>query len=208
MKKPLAAERLGIVSAQIVTRSDGLVMDTFRVEDTDFKGEPPPSRRGEVARRIEAVLLGREAVESLFASRFVPQAPREHHASAGGPPQVHLDNTTSDRFTIVELFADDRLDDGPRKSVHGDDVLIQDADPTRRDRPHGQLRMTGRSKLSNEKDVERGIKLAGDLIANRNTATWKGKDDNLSGRLYPLQQLRELATGFAAIGKHALVRKH
>jgi [protein-PII] uridylyltransferase len=105
----LAAERLGIVSAAIVTRSDGLVMDTFRVEDTDFKGEPPPSRRQEVARRIEDVLLGRQAVEALFAARFVPSAPREHHASSGGPPQVHLDNTTSDRCTIVELFADDRL---------------------------------------------------------------------------------------------------
>jgi [protein-PII] uridylyltransferase len=105
----LAVERLGIVSAQIVTRSDGLVLDTFRVVDGDFKGEPPPARRQDVARRIENVLLGRQQVEALFASRVAPSAPREHHASSGGPPQVHLDNATSDRFTIVELFADDRL---------------------------------------------------------------------------------------------------
>ena len=104
----LAVERLGIVSAQIVTRSDGLVLDTFRVTDGDFKGEPPAVRRGEVARRIEAVLLGRQSVEALFASR--PVAPsREHHASTGGPPQVLVDNATSERSTIVEVFADDRL---------------------------------------------------------------------------------------------------
>lgn len=105
----LAAERLGIQGAQIVTRTDGLVLDSFLVEDPDFRGEPPAARREEVGRTIEDVLRGRKSVESLFAARPAPPAPpREHHASTGGPPQAELDNTTSDKYTIVEIFADDR----------------------------------------------------------------------------------------------------
>jgi [protein-PII] uridylyltransferase len=105
----LAAERLGIQGAQIVTRADGLVLDSFMVEDPDFKAEPPAGRREEVGKTIVDVLLGRKSVEALFAARPVPpRPPRENHPSTGGPPQAALDNGTSDRFTIVEIFADDR----------------------------------------------------------------------------------------------------
>ncbi|HEX7898122.1 MAG TPA: [protein-PII] uridylyltransferase [Planctomycetota bacterium] len=105
----LAAERLGIHGAQIVTRADGLVLDSFLAEDPDFKAEPPAGRRAEVGKTIEDVLLGRKSVEALFAARPVPPRPaRENHPSTGGPPQAAIDNGTSDRCTIVEIFADDR----------------------------------------------------------------------------------------------------
>jgi [protein-PII] uridylyltransferase len=105
----LAAERLGIQGAQIVTRADGIVLDSFFVEDPDFKGEPPPGRRQEVATTIEDVLLGRKSVESLFAARPVaPPPPRVNHPSTGGPAQAAIDNGTSERYSIVEIFADDR----------------------------------------------------------------------------------------------------
>jgi [protein-PII] uridylyltransferase len=105
----LAAERLGIQGAQIVTSADGLVIDSFLVEDPDFRDVPPEGRRAEVARTIEDVLLGRKSVEALFAARPVPPPPpRVDHPSTGGPPQVELDNATSDKYTIVEIFADDR----------------------------------------------------------------------------------------------------
>lgn len=105
----LAAERLGIQGAQIVTRADGLVLDSFLVEDPDFKAEPSATRAAEVGKTVEDVLLGRKSVEALFAARPVaPRPPRENHPSTGGPPQAALDNGTSDRFSIVEVFADDR----------------------------------------------------------------------------------------------------
>jgi [protein-PII] uridylyltransferase len=103
----LAAERLRIVDAEIVTRTDGDVVDVFRVEDPDFGGEPPQHRREEVALRIEEVVLGRRSVEELTAARHgVPSGPPPH--PTGQPTQVEWDVTTSDRFTILEIFADDR----------------------------------------------------------------------------------------------------
>ncbi len=101
----LAALRFQIVEADIVTRSDGLVVDTFRGQDSDFKAEPPPSRREEIGKTIEQVLVGKQTVEALLQGR--------HEAGMSGPrnllgTQVEIDNTTSDQATIVEVFADDR----------------------------------------------------------------------------------------------------
>lgn len=104
----LAAERFQIVDAQIVTWSDGFVVDVFRGVDTDFPGEPPPYRRAEISGRIEQVLLGRQTVEALFAARRVPAPPNPWRASSE-PTQVEVDNASSERYTIVEVFADDRL---------------------------------------------------------------------------------------------------
>jgi [protein-PII] uridylyltransferase len=103
----LAALRFQIVGADIVTRADGLVVDTFRGVDSDFSKEPPPSRLKEIAEGIEKALLGKQSVEDLFGSRadLHPPPPR---ALAGPPTQVEIDNTTADQATIVEVFADDR----------------------------------------------------------------------------------------------------
>jgi [protein-PII] uridylyltransferase len=101
----LAALRFQIVEADIVTRTDGLVVDTFRGQDSDYKGEPPPLRRDEIGKTIGLVLEGKQTVEALFRNR--------HDAGFSGPrnllgTQVEIDNTTSDQATIVEVFADDR----------------------------------------------------------------------------------------------------
>jgi [protein-PII] uridylyltransferase len=103
----LAALRFQIAEADIVTRADGLVVDTFRGIDSDFKGEPPVSRREEIGQTIEQVLLGKQTVEALFASRHDSTSPVPRSLSAGAT-QVEIDNTTADQATIVEVFADDR----------------------------------------------------------------------------------------------------
>jgi len=103
----LAAEGIEVEAARIITRQDGVVLDTFVGRDTTFSGEPPAERRDQVAGRIVEVLSGRLAVEDLMARR------RRVFGAGGRPlvrerPQVEIDNETSDRFTIVEVFADDR----------------------------------------------------------------------------------------------------
>jgi [protein-PII] uridylyltransferase len=103
----LAALRFQIVEAEIVTRSDGLVVDTFRGEDSDFRKEPPRHRLEEIARSIEQALLGKKSVEALFSAQHDPAAPGPRNLS-GWPTQVEIDNTTSDQATILEVFADDR----------------------------------------------------------------------------------------------------
>ncbi|HLY12641.1 MAG TPA: [protein-PII] uridylyltransferase [Planctomycetota bacterium] len=103
----LAALRFQVVGADIVTRADGLVVDSFRGIDSDFSKESPPARLQDIAEGIEKALLGKLSVEELFTSRadLSPPAPRQ---VAGPPTQVEIDNTTADKATIVEVFADDR----------------------------------------------------------------------------------------------------
>ncbi len=103
----LAAVGFQIIGAQIVTRSDGVVIDTFTGIDLDFAGEPPPSRAQEIADRIQQVLVGKLAIEPLFANRSYA-APRAPKNLPPGQTQVEIDNYSSDRYTIIEVFADDR----------------------------------------------------------------------------------------------------
>jgi [protein-PII] uridylyltransferase len=104
----LSSSGFQIVDARITTRSDDLVIDTFRGQDLTFTGEPPVSHRQEVGRQICDVLLGCKDVEKLLSRRRMPLGTR----AAGMidiPPRVEIDNDTSTRCTIVEVFAEDRL---------------------------------------------------------------------------------------------------
>lgn len=104
----LAASGFQILDARIATRSDGVVIDTFSGIDKDFSGPPPAERLKELAGRIEQVLLGQEHVESLLSRRGEPLT-RQGSTVAQDPPTVEIDNTSSDRFTIIEVFAPDRI---------------------------------------------------------------------------------------------------
>ena len=103
----LAAMGLHILDAQIVTRQDDVVVDTFQVIDPDYAGVPPAARREDVARAIRSVLLGEELVEQLL---------RRHHRldhqrrlpTGRQTTDVQVDNETSDRATIIDIFAEDR----------------------------------------------------------------------------------------------------
>ncbi len=103
----LASLGLQILDAQIITRPDGIVVDTFQVVDRDFAGVPPVERRVSIARSIERILKGEETVESLL--RRSHRMPEVSPALAGRQPtEVQVDNETSDRYTIIDVFADDR----------------------------------------------------------------------------------------------------
>lgn len=104
----LTASGIRIVNAQIVTRPDDVVLDVFDGTDLDFTGEPPAGRREEIAELIRSVLLGRQPVERLIALRS-NSLPRRGQNPVAEPPEVAIDNDTSERFTIVEVFAHDRL---------------------------------------------------------------------------------------------------
>jgi [protein-PII] uridylyltransferase len=103
----LAAKGLQILRAQVDTRKNGVVVDTFDVVDSFHAGPPPPERLEEVADAIRDTLLGRVTVEELFARhrRFQPAAPA---ATPLDPTKVEIDNESSDAFTIVDVFAQDR----------------------------------------------------------------------------------------------------
>ena len=103
----MAGSGLQILDAQILTRADGIVVDTFQVTDPDYQGEPPAERRHTVGDRIAAVLKGWEHVDDVLRrgarlrlTRTLPKAPEA--------TEVRIDNETSDSCTIIDVFADDR----------------------------------------------------------------------------------------------------
>jgi [protein-PII] uridylyltransferase len=102
----MAAQGLEIFDAQIITRTDGVVVNTFQASDPDFAGVPPIERLDDTAETIIRVLKGAESVEQL-RSRMIrlsssSQVSAERHAS-----EVVIDNKISDRFTVIDVFADD-----------------------------------------------------------------------------------------------------
>ncbi len=104
----LAAMGLHILDAQIVTRHDDVIVDTFQVSDPDYAGVPPAERREQVGRAIRSVLLGEEIVEQLMGRHH--RLDHQRRLPAGRQStDVQVDNETSDRATIVDVFAEDRL---------------------------------------------------------------------------------------------------
>jgi [protein-PII] uridylyltransferase len=83
------------------------VVDTFQVSDPDYAGVPPIERLTATAATIVKVLKGEEAVERLMSrGSRLPSARRL--PTSRQATEVQIDNETSDRFTIIDVFADDR----------------------------------------------------------------------------------------------------
>jgi [protein-PII] uridylyltransferase len=105
----LTSQGLRILSAEINTLADGLVLDRFVVEDPHYADEPPPDRCAEVARSLVASLKDASgqgpAFRKVWGGKERP-APDELERN---PTVVRLDTQTSDRFTIIDVFALDQM---------------------------------------------------------------------------------------------------
>ena len=103
----MAGSGIQILDAQILTRADGIVLDTFQVMDPDYQGAPPVERLRLVGDRIASVLKGWEHVDDVLPA-FGDLVDRGHR-DAREATEVRIDNETSDAYTIIDVFADDRL---------------------------------------------------------------------------------------------------
>jgi [protein-PII] uridylyltransferase len=102
----MASQGLQIQDAQITTREDGVVVNTFQATDPDFAGAPPAERGAEIAETIIRVLKGDEAVERLMSRNTRLSSDRQLPATREAT-EVQIDNETCDRSTIIDVFADD-----------------------------------------------------------------------------------------------------
>lgn len=103
----LAAKGLQILSSQVFTHTNGMVVDTFQVVDPDYPGPVPPDRITTIEQEVRNVLTGKWTIETLFlrGQRFRLQ---KESAPARPSVQVALDNDSSHTFTIIDIFAPDR----------------------------------------------------------------------------------------------------
>jgi [protein-PII] uridylyltransferase len=103
----LTSQGLEIRSAQIHTLADGLVLDRFWVHDPDYAGQPPAVRIDTIGRAVEQSLRMPPCHEPAFRRTWQMGQRRK---APGPKPQlrVNSDNSTSDRYTIIDVFAYDR----------------------------------------------------------------------------------------------------
>ncbi|MGQ9575652.1 MAG: [protein-PII] uridylyltransferase [Thermoguttaceae bacterium] len=101
----LSSRGLEILSAQIHTLADGLVLDRFWVRDPDYAGQPPAERLEEVRRALVESLLS-PGKPLTFRRTWTPGGERPGLSTA--QTRVLIDNTTSAAFTILDIFTLDR----------------------------------------------------------------------------------------------------
>ena len=103
----LTSQGLEIRSAQIHTLAEGLVLDRFWVHDPDYSGEPPPDRIQKINQAVEQSLRPESAQAPSFRRTWKSGEQRKLLAPK---PQIRVntDNSTSDRYTIIDVFAYDR----------------------------------------------------------------------------------------------------
>lgn len=102
----LAANDANIFDAQIYTRSDGIIIDTFRVVNAATKLPLTPEQESSIANDLRNVLLKTETLEKLFARyhrRWRRRAKPLFH------PNVRIDAVfhESGKQTIIDVYAPD-----------------------------------------------------------------------------------------------------
>ena len=103
----LTAKHLEVITAQISTSKDGVVLDRFRVIDHDFSEHVPVERISEVTEAVQDTLYGRTTVEQLFQKHRRFGGRQKTAAVSDLQPRVVIDNNSTDSATIIDVFTHD-----------------------------------------------------------------------------------------------------
>ena len=105
----LSAAGLNILGAQIFTRTDGIALDTFFVNDARSGNLAEKEQREKFSDLLEKVLTGEEVD---FRALIAKQSARSLYTAYLGErigTQVQFDNDASDERTVIEIETEDRL---------------------------------------------------------------------------------------------------
>ncbi len=108
----LTAQGLSILSAQLNTREDGIVIDTFQVCDVEGNAVVDSQYWNKVDRLLADIIGGEKNLEEVLASRFKEDP--KWQATSGVSPRVRIDNEIASQSTVIEVQAEDRLGLGYR----------------------------------------------------------------------------------------------
>ena len=100
-----AAAGANIVDAQIFTTTDGWALDMISISRAFDRDDDELRRADRVVGTIEKALRGEVHTGRLVRER---QKPRAHSRTFEAAPQVVIDNSLSDRFSVVEVSGLDR----------------------------------------------------------------------------------------------------
>jgi [protein-PII] uridylyltransferase len=103
----LALNNINILSAQIYTWRDGTAVDIFKVSPP-LDAVNPAGTWERVERDLKQTSTGKLSLEYRLGQKAEPSLLSEVKKPAH-PPKIIIDNETSDFFTLIEVFADDRV---------------------------------------------------------------------------------------------------
>jgi [protein-PII] uridylyltransferase len=106
----LSAAGLNILSAQIFTRNDGIVLDTFFVQDARTGSLAGPEQRDAFEKLIGRVLTDEEVdFPALLARQRSARPLYQAYTGERIPTRISFDNEASDTRTVVEIETEDRI---------------------------------------------------------------------------------------------------
>ena len=106
----LTAHGVNILAVDLFNRSDGVVIDTFRLSEVSSHRPVKPERRASVEQDVKGALAGTHDVEAAVARRLQKNPPRARSAwgRAARGPSVRFDQESSATATVIEVKAQDR----------------------------------------------------------------------------------------------------
>jgi len=106
----LSAAGLNILGAQIFTRADSIVLDTFYVNDGRTGGLATRQQHDQFAGLVEKVLMDEEMdLPSLIARQINQQPVYQPYLGEHLQTQIHFDNEVSETRTLIEIETEDHL---------------------------------------------------------------------------------------------------
>ena len=105
-----SAAGLNILGAQIFTRTDGIALDTFFVNDGRTGNLATREQHDKFAELLEKVLTGEEVdLPALIARQITARPAYQAYAGERMDTQIHFDNEASETRTLIEIETEDRL---------------------------------------------------------------------------------------------------
>jgi len=106
----LSAAGLNILSAQIFTRVDGIVLDTFYVTDAVTGNLAEREQRDTFENLLDKILTGAEVnLKALISRQKISRPPYQAYSGERIPTVIHFDNEASETRTLLEIETEDRL---------------------------------------------------------------------------------------------------
>jgi [protein-PII] uridylyltransferase len=106
----LSAAGLNIMGAQIFTRTDGIVLDTFFVNDGRTGNLAGKEQREKFSGLLEAVLTGETVdFDKLISQQAAVRPMYSAYLGERMATQIHFENSTTDDRTLIEIETEDRL---------------------------------------------------------------------------------------------------
>ena len=103
----ITSSDINIVWAQILTRTDGIIIDTFLVVNKNDGPLIPAETQDEFKHNIRSVISGKSDVNSLIQGHVRRWKRRKKQQVVYSPPRVKVHNDISPKHTIIDIFAND-----------------------------------------------------------------------------------------------------